>query len=55
MNEKEIQDRIAKLSLQYWEALENMDWAGADLLLLTIFYDSCLERMGAKPLKKNWK
>jgi len=43
MKDKEIQN----LSRKYWEALSEMDYAGAE------FYDSCLEMMGAKRLEKS--
>ncbi|MDB4314517.1 hypothetical protein N9955_00660 [bacterium] len=47
MKDQKRQKRIQELSRQYWEALAEMDYAWAD------FYDSALEMMGAKPLKKN--
>ena len=43
---KDKENQIAELSRQYWEALENLDYAWAD------FCDSALERMGEKPLPK---
>lgn len=43
----EDQERIIELSRLYWEALEELDWAGAD------FYASALERMGAERLPKS--
>lgn len=43
---KDKESQIAELSRQYWEALENLDFAWAD------FCDSALEMMGANPLPK---
>tara|TARA_Y100000004_G_scaffold179770_1_gene223715 strand:+ start:699 stop:893 length:195 start_codon:yes stop_codon:yes gene_type:complete len=43
---KDKENQIAELSRQYWEALENLDFAWAD------FCDSALEMMGANPLPK---
>ena len=43
---KDKESQVTELSRQYWEALENLDYAWAD------FCDSALERMGEKPLPK---
>jgi hypothetical protein len=45
MNEKSHEQK--ELSLQYWEALDQMDYEWAD------FYASCLEFRGFAILEKN--